>query len=875
VSGPATLEELVATSAEPAAAASALARLDVDALAAAGALAAVVATTGAARWAADVLATDAAAVAVLADLDEPVAIATAVDAAGLAAAYRRELLRIAARDLLGHDDLVATTLALSSAASAAVESALAIHGLGGAAVAVVGMGKLGAEELNFASDVDLVLVAEDPAAVDGGLRRAIDALRGCVRVDLGLRPGGRDGALVRTVASYRAHWDRWAEPWERQALLKARTVAGDHRLGSEFEAAAGAAVWGRPFTAEDIRSLRQLKGRAEAEVARRGAGSRDVKRGLGGIRDIEFAVQLLTLVHGGEDPTLRVRSTLGALTELADGGYVGSTDADALAGAYVALRHVEHRLQLVDLRPAHVLPDDPAALERVARALGDRATAEQSAGEVLTERLRGHRTVARAVHERLWFRPLLGEFAGRERALAAFGFAAADRTAEGIAELTRGLGRSSRLMRQLLPLVLDWLSQSPDPDLGLLGLRRLASGPARSQALVDAFRDSPELARRLCRVLGTSRLLGDHLVRHPDLVPMLDDDRDGLRARTATELAEGVAEAVGWRPLADRRRALARYADREGLRIGAADVLGAMSPREVGAALTGLAAAAVEATVDAVVEATGGPAIAVVALGRFGGGEMSYPSDLDVVFACRPGEQEAAERVALGLLRFLGDGPIYDVDADLRPEGRDGPLVRTLDAWRSYVERWAEPWERLAWVKARPVAGDAGLGTDLVEGVLAPWVWDRPVTAEERVALRRVKLRGERERVRPGDDRDFHLKLGRGGLTDIELCVQLLQLDHGVRAAGTSEALDGLRLAEALDADEHAALADAHGFLEAVRNRLFLVTGEPGDALPARPAHLARLAASLGTTPVALRERHRQVTRRARRVVERRFFGAS
>jgi glutamate-ammonia-ligase adenylyltransferase len=200
-------------------------------------------------------------------------------------------------------------------------------------------------------------------------------------------------------------------------------------------------------------------------------------------------------------------------------------------------------------------------------------------------------------------------------------------------------------------------------------------------------------------------------------------------------------------------------------------------------------------------------------------------------------------------------------------------LVRSLDSWAAYVERWAEPWERLAWVKARPVAGDAALGTALVDEVLGPWVWDRPLTDDERTELRRVKVRVERERIRTGDDPDFHLKLGRGGLTDIEFCVQLLQLEHGVRATGTGDALRALRDAGVVDGDEHSTLNDAHGFLEAVRNRLFLVTDEPGDALPARTEQLAHLAASLGTTPSALRDRHRQVTRRARRVVEQRFYG--
>ena len=830
--------------------------------------------TDAARWADDLLSGDVRAAAVLGDLDAPVA----VRPDDLVATYRLELLRVAARDLLGIDDVPATTRSLSAAAVAAVAAALAGEGLDGVPVSVVGMGKLGGDELNFASDVDLLLVADDPAAVEPALRRALDALRACVRVDLDLRPEGRDGALVRTVESYASYWERWAQPWERQALMRARVVGGDPELGRRWQLAADEAVWDRPFDAEDVRSVRALKDRSERAVARRANRARDLKRGLGGIRDVEFAVQLLCLVHGGADPTLRERGTLAALGELVGGGYVAAEDAGALAAAYVALRRAEHHLQLVDLRPAHLLPADEAALDRLGRSLGFEARGEVGPGDAAVEDLRQHRAVVRAVFERLWFRPLLGELTGRERAMAAFGFADVERTREGIDELTRGLGRSSRLMRQLLPLLLDWLSATPDPDLGLLELRRLAGGPGRAQQLVDVFRDSPEVARRLCTVVGTSRLLGDHLVRHPDLLGLLGDEREGLRPRTRTELAASIDEALVWRAADERRPALKRLTDREGLRIGAADVLGALSTREVGAALTDLATAAVEAALatSADLAAAGeAPRLAVVALGRFGGAEMSYPSDLDVVFVCGPGDQAVAERAAAAVLRFLGEGPghVYDVDPDLRPEGRDGPLVRTLDAWATYVERWAEPWERLAWVKARPVAGDAALGTGLVEDVLGPWVWDRPITDAERTELRRVKVRVERERVRTGDDPDFHLKLGRGGLTDIEFCTQLLQLEHGVRATGTGDALRALRDAGVLDGEEHATLVDAHGFLEAVRNRLFLVTDEPGDALPARADLLARLAASLGTTPSRLRDRHRQVTRRARRVVEHRFYG--
>jgi glutamate-ammonia-ligase adenylyltransferase len=247
-----------------------------------------------------------------------------------------------------------------------------------------------------------------------------------------------------------------------------------------------------------------MKVRSESDVARRGLTERELKLGPGGIRDIEFAVQLLQLVHGGADPELRVQTTLAALDELGDAGYVGRHDVEQLSAAYRFLRTVEHRLQLDDEQQIHALPTDEIELDRLARVLGYPGTTTASATERFMDELRHHQSVARAIHERLWFRPLLEDFArGDDRVLteevaatrlAAFGFTDVERTRQAVRELTRGLTRASRLMQQMLPLLLDWLSSSPDPDLGLLGLRNLASGPQRSMELASAFRESPEVA---------------------------------------------------------------------------------------------------------------------------------------------------------------------------------------------------------------------------------------------------------------------------------------------------------------------------------------------------------------------------------------------
>jgi glutamate-ammonia-ligase adenylyltransferase len=798
---------------------------------------------------------------------------------------RHEFLRIAARDLVGIEPFETVAGALADMAADVLDASVELASAAG--LAVVGMGKLGGCELNYASDVDVMLVSAadlDPAIAAHDGKVVIDLARRCFRVDLNLRPEGRNGALVRTLASYEAYWDRWAEPWEFQALLRARSVAGDRELGRAFDEAASRHLWTRPFTAESLRSVRAMKVRSESDVARRGLTERELKLGPGGIRDIEFAVQLLQLVHGGADPELRVQTTLAALDELGDAGYVGRHDVEQLSAAYRFLRTVEHRLQLDDEQQIHALPTDEIELDRLARVLGYAGTTTASATERFMDELRHHQSVARAIHERLWFRPLLEDFArGDDRVLteevaatrlAAFGFTDVERTRQAVRELTRGLTRASRLMQQMLPLLLDWLSSSPDPDLGLLGLRNLASGPQRSMELASAFRESPEVAQRLCRLLGTSRLLCELLRRNPDMIDSLGDP-DALRLRSRDELVAGTRAALEWRgDTAERWLALKRFTDREGLRVAAHDVLNLIDVHQVEYALTNLAEASLEA---ALAELQPQLPFALIALGRLGGAELSYASDLDVVFVYEGSSADdfaVAERLAASLLSSVGGNQphIYDIDADLRPEGKDGPLARSLDGYREYFDRWAQPWERLAMVRARPVAGDLGVARRFMQ-LRDDFVWGRPITDDDRRDIRRIKARVEHERIPTNEDAQYHLKLGRGTLSDVEFCAQLLQLDNDVRESGTMAALDALRIADAMSEADHDVLAESYRFCEGTRSRLFLVNGASADFLPPRLEELERLAVSLGTTARQLRDDYRRVTRRARRVFERLFYG--
>ncbi len=700
------------------------------------------------------------------------------------------------------------------------------------------------------------------------------------------------------------------QTWEFQALLKARPAAGNLEIGSAFAWEAAKRVWGRPLGSDDLRALRAMKARAEQTVARHGLTQREIKLGRGGIRDIEFAVQLLQLVHGREDEALRAPGTLSALAALASGGYVANADAEGLASAYRFLRAVEHRLQLFEDRQVHAVPASAPSRAHLARVLGYRDGPSASALARFDADLAHHQTTARTIHERLFFRPLLEAFsAGRpgggtsERAsgapgppgpgvlgpvavserLAAFGFSDATRTRDAVVELTQGFSRTSRLMHAMVPLLLDWLSESPDPDLGLLGLRRLATGLHRRSQLSTLFRESPEAARQLCLLLGTSPLFAVGYERHPDQLGLLGEGPGAPPGRDA--MTRRAIESMVWRPKAEWWRGLAAVQRGEMLRAQARDVLGRTDVHETAKSLTGLAEAVVEVALGAVAASPGSPdapveGIAVVAMGRFGGAELAYGSDLDVllVFDDAQLDAEEAEPLAESFLKLMnGQTPVqrlYDLDLSLRPEGRKGSLARSLKAFEGYYDRWAQVWERQALTRGRVVAGDPVVGSRFAE-IARHFVWDKGLSEDDAREIRRMKARVERERVPAGEDPQFHLKLGPGSLSDVEWTVQLLQLRTGVRAEGTLEALGALTSAGALGTDDANVLAEAYRFCEATRNRLYLVRGRPGDSLPPPGHHLTVLARSLGMTAPDLRDQYRRLTRRARRVTERLFYGSS
>jgi len=849
----------------------------------------------------------------------------------LRVAYRKRLLHLAARDLTGAATIGQTAAELADLAAAALEAALAIAAsrVGQAArasrLAVISMGKCGGRELNYASDVDVIFVAApaEGSTEDAALRAATQLAAAMISVcsqpavegplfpvDANLRPEGRDGPLVRTLASHRAYYERWAKTWEFQALLKARPVAGDAELGREYLQAIAPMVWEAAQRDHFVADVQAMRRRVLASLPADQAG-RELKLGPGGLRDIEFAVQLLQLVHGRTDETLRVQATLDALAALAAGGYVGRTDAAGLASAYRFLRGVEHLLQLYQLRRTHTLPEDPAVLRRIGRAmqLGTGGGQYADPAAELTERWRRHASQVRQLHEKLFYRPLLeavarlpGEDvrltpeAARAR-LEALGYADPAGALRHIGALTAGVSRKTAIQRTLLPAMLGWFADAAQPDAGLLAFRQVSEALGDSPWYLRLLRDDTRVAQRMARLLASSRYAAGLLLRAPDAVAMLADDAQ-LAPRPAGALrAEAAAAVRRHQDASDAVAAALALRRRELLRAAAADVLGLSDIEETGESLSTVAAVTVGAALDVAirtVEQDAGPLptrMAVLAMGRFGGHEMGYASDADVMFVHDPlpgADEESATRaahaVAEELRAMLGrpdPDPALPIDADLRPEGRQGPLVRTLASYLAYYRRWSLPWEAQALLRAEPVAGDPELGASFI-AVADEFRYSAGGMAEPAVReVRRLKARMEAERMPRGVDPALQLKLGPGGLADVEWVVQLLQLRHAhavpaLRTTRTLGALAAARDAGLVSAADAQTLESAWRLAARIRNAVMLVRGRASDLVPSAQPELTAVARLLGYRPEAaqdLVEDYRRTARRARAVMDRLFYG--
>jgi glutamate-ammonia-ligase adenylyltransferase len=853
--------------------------------------------------------------------------------AALRQAYRRAILSLAGRDLGDRRPAEEVAAELADIAGAVLGAALALAvgeqpaDAAACRLSVIALGKTGGRELNYVSDVDVVFVAEpvEPSGSDGpeapalasATRVAAALMRICREaaweVDAALRPEGKAGALVRTLSGHVAYYEKWASTWEFQALLKMRPVAGDPDLGHEYVEALWPLVWtagDRPGFVGEVQAMRR---RVEANIPP-GHADRELKLGRGGLRDVEFAVQLLQMVHGRADVSLRTGGTIPALTALSAGGYVGRDDAGTLTASYRFLRTVEHRLQLLRLRRTHLLPTDEQQLRWLARSLGFKPDARGEAVDVLRAELALHTREVRRLHEKLFYRPLLTAVArvpgehlqlGSKAAgdwLRALGFVDPDAALRHLAALTGGVSRSASMQKLLLPVLLQTFASCPSPDAGLLAYRQVSEALGGNQWFLRLLRDEGQVAERLAHLLGSSQYVAGLLTRTPEALRILADDGQ-LEPRSATTLAAAWGSAAGRAPDPQAGvRVLRGLRRHELLRIACADLLGRLDVVAVGRALTDIAVATLQVGLEVAVRAHAHEAgidtadvpmdLAVIGMGRLGGGEMGYGSDADVLFVhrARPGAGEAAATaaatsVAHTLRRLLAEpapDPAFEIDADLRPEGRQGPLVRSLSAFDEYYQRWVSVWEVQALLRAVPVAGDAELGAafvDLVDPIRYP---ADGLSAEQVAEIRRIKARVERERLPRGADPATHTKLGRGGLADVEWTVQLLQLQRTgelpeLRTPSTVVGLTVLRERGVVDDEQADALRTAWETATRARNAIFLVRGRPSDQLPRPGTELAGVARACGYGPDAdagqFVDDYRRITRRARGVVDQVFYG--
>ena len=890
--------------------------------------------------------------------------------AAMRVAYRDRLLAIAADDLtssdpLGHIPVVVERM--TRLADAALEAGLMIARAGvgpraeAVALAVIAMGKTGARELNYVSDVDVVYVvgpasppgasgaAGGPVDEDELVRLGTELAVGLARatsatgrepplwpLDTALRPEGKDGALVRTLESHVTYYERWASSWEFQALLKARPCAGDVRLGAAYARAVEPFVWRASSRENFVDDARAMRRRVENESGRVGREDRRIKLGPGGLRDVEFTVQLLQLVHGRGDTRLHVRSTLSALAELSAAGYVGRSDAAELDSCYRLLRLLEHRSQLYRLQRTHDLPSGEDDLRRLGRGI-DRSVMGEP--EALWATFTAVRRRVRALHEEIYYRPLLtvaatlsademtlSPQAARER-LKAVGYLDPDGALRHIHALTEGVSRRAAIQCQLLPVMIGWLGRGPDPDNGLLSFRLLSERIGGTHWYLAMLRDSRAAAQSLCHVLSGARWTTERLAERPESIAWLDDVGE-LTARDPAVLRSEVRSLLRRRVLtADDEPGLEEQATeavhavmsvrtRELVRAALADSLDGVDPERTARILTdatdalldgvlSLAAGMVIALRDGAAALAPGPEPdgtwpgalarhAVIAMGRLGGAETAYASDADVLFVhdVRPGADpraaaDEAEAVARWVVRLLSQAQPhpFEVDADLRPEGRQGPMSRSLGSYADYYERWSAVWERQALLRARACAGDPGLGRAFEE-LVAPLRWSPDgLDDNDMREIRRLKARMEAERLPRGTTPARHLKLGPGGLSDVEWAAQVLQLQHaarvpGLRTTSTLAALSAARSAGLLTEAEEADLRGAWLLASRVRAATVLGTGrDHGERIEVLPNGLReiRLVGRLvGMAPGRERELedlYRRRARHARRVVERVVFG--
>jgi [glutamine synthetase] adenylyltransferase / [glutamine synthetase]-adenylyl-L-tyrosine phosphorylase len=772
---------------------------------------------------------------------------------------------------------------------------------------VLAMGKLGGGELNFSSDVDVMyLCASDAGETTGGPRgalgarqyyarfaelvtRALQEVTGAgfaFRVDLRLRPDGVNGPIVNPVHDALLYYESYGQTWERTAMIPARPIAGALELGEQFLLEIAPFVYRRYLDYATVADIKEMKARVEAELGRKG-GRGNVKLGRGGIREVEFVVQVLQLINGGRDERVRTRGSLPTLARLAECGYLPADEGADLAAAYRFLRNVEHKIQIVHQRQTHVVPKDGREQETLARRLGYRGAdvVAQLWGDLdrQTERVR-------RAFEKLFYEPaaetqragdpetvqLLRNLEAREPSverLRALGFADPETSHENLLLLrdgpasARARPRRKKALYELAPALFGTILRAADPDLALQNMATFVSSIGARTSFLALLHENPGTLRMLVELFGGSQFLANTLIRHPEQLDTLVRADLVQVHRSAENLTAELQRTLGTHPdFEDTLEALRRFRNQEFLRIGINDLQSLLEPVEVSRELTTLAEVCLRAATAVAArdvctrhgwKRLPGE-IVTLAFGKLGGGELNYNSDLDLIFvydaaATLVAAQEQFSKFAQRLITVLQtttrEGIVYRIDTRLRPSGRSGPLVTSLDGFRRYHESSARVWERQALIKARPVAGNATLA-EAVAAIVTAFVYRAPLTPAEAHEIRRLRQRMERELARESHAR-INIKTGRGGLVDVEFVTQMLQLSYGVqeprlRVRNTLEGLQVLHEVGVLPAADHALLTDGYRFLRRVENALRLARDRPVEDLDRGRMDLTAVAKRMG-----------------------------
>ena len=854
---------------------------------------------------------------------------------------RRETLRIGLRDLLKVADVETTTLELSNLAEAALQHCYEIgrdqimkpkfgtplneEGTAPCRFAIVGMGKLGGYELNFSSDIDLIFVYSDDARTDMGIDNSEYFSRFCefiikgmseitpegyvFRVDIRLRPESSAGVIIRSMESYESYYEGWGDLWERQALIKARPVAGDMAFGDAFIRMIQPFVYQRYLdgvTLTEIKAdIRRTKARIEERLVGEGATlEKHVKLGPGGIRDIEFTVQCLQMIHGAKRKALCSHNTLEVLAALKESTLLSAADADALMGAYRFLRTVENCIQIEADQQRYLVPEKETEERELAQRVGYQHTAETDALETFREDYRVHTEHVRAIFKKITATSIQSEDGldiaillseedpqQLENFLSTFGFENvrnAQRLLRQLANGGDGIQFSPGVRRtffNLAPTLLNVLRDSPNPDMALRYLSAFTDKVGARSSYYTMFAEKPSTLEVLTRVCGTSLYLADMLIASPELFDLLTVPTLIERSKTLAEKQTEALQVVQQAPEGRILPMLRRYKNDEIWRIALRNILGNATLPDTTQELSDLAEATLQAIYPEIEaelrEAHGTPlapdgtpvTFAIIAMGKFGGRELNFSSDLDVMYVysadgeTTKGMPNVQYFSAIGLElvnRLAGNGvSIYEVDLRLRPHGAGGAIALPLAGYQNYYDNTAEVWERQALTRARVVAGDIEhLGNQFLE-IAHTFCYGAALTSEEIAKIVHTRQRKEAQATRRTSTRrrrggkaptsTVNVKSGYGGLVDIEFVVQTLQLVHGggetsVRVQNIPLAIERLHKIGVLTESQREGLGEAYQFLRRVENALRIVHDRALDALPKNRAELGQLARRLGYT---------------------------